>query len=141
MENVISALAKKRSELSGLVAYYKKEIARLAEEVRMLDATIKLLDPGYPIRSIKTKRYQKQNDFFKHGEAPRILLDVLRKSGKSLSTSDIALAVMALKGIDEGRKNALQASILTTLHHQKKKGIVDCTGKDRTGNCLWELVD
>ena len=38
--HVISALVAKRSELAGLVAHHRKEITRLSEEVKTLDATI-----------------------------------------------------------------------------------------------------
>jgi hypothetical protein len=57
-----------------------------------------------------------------------------------LNTNNIAKAVMSNKGIDCVNEKALQASILTTLHKQMKSGIVEMTGKDKTGSCLWELV-
>ncbi|MDP1773032.1 MAG: hypothetical protein Q8L15_12170 [Methylobacter sp.] len=138
--HVISALTEKRAELSGLVAHHRKEMVRLSEEVKMLDATIKLFEPDYRIRSIKPKRYQKKNDFFKHGEAPRTILDILRKADRPLSTNDIAKAVMSSKGISGENEKALQASILTTLHKQMKNGLVEITGKDRRGQCIWVLV-
>lgn len=76
--HVISALTAKRAELAGLAAHHRKEMTRLAEDIRMLDASIKLFSPDYRIRSIKPKRYQKKNEFFKNGEARRTILDVLR---------------------------------------------------------------
>jgi len=139
--HVISALTAKRSELAGLVAHHRKEMVRISEEVKMLDVTIKLFEPEYRIRSIKPKRYQKKNEFFKHGEAPRTILDILREADRPLSTNDIAKSVMPLKGISGEHEKALQASILTTLHKQMKSGLVELTGKDRTGNCIWVLID
>jgi len=47
---------------------------------------------------------------------------------------------MSLKGINGEHEKALQASILATLHKQMKSGLVELTGKDRTGNCIWVLV-
>lgn len=138
--HVISALVAKRSELAGLVAHHRKEITRLSEEVKTLDATIKLFEPDYRIHTIKPKRYQKKNTFFKHGEAHRTVLDVLRESGKPLSTNAIAKLIVSRKGIDSEHEKALQASILTTLHTQKKSGLVESTGKDVKGSCIWVLV-
>jgi hypothetical protein len=138
--HVISALTAKRAELAGLVTHHRKEMVRLSEEVKMLDATIKLFEPDYRIRSIKPKRYQKKNEFFKNGEARRTILDVLRDADKPISTNDIARSVMSLKGINGEHEKALQASILATLHKQMKSGLVELTGKDRAGNCLWVLV-
>ncbi|MDD5277863.1 MAG: hypothetical protein PHR16_17540, partial [Methylovulum sp.] len=134
--HVISALTAKRSELAGLVAHHRKEMIRFSEEVKTIDATIKLFEPDYRIQTIKTKRHQKKNDFFKHGEAHRLILDILREAGKPLSTNDIAQAVMSVKGIECGHEKALQASILTILHRQKKSGLVGTTGKDLKGNCI-----
>lgn len=138
--HVISALVEKRSELSGLVAHYRKEIARLSEEVRTLDATIRLFEPDYPTESIKPKRHQKKNAFFKPGEACRVVLDILRESVGPITTNDIAREAMSRKGISGGHEKAVQASILTILHRQKKGGLVKTVGKDAKGNCFWNLA-
>jgi hypothetical protein len=135
--HVISALVDKRSEIAGLVAHHRKEITRLSEEVKTVDAVIKLFEPDYRIDAIRPNRYQKQNAFFKHGEAHRLILNVLREFGKPLSTNDIAKAVMARAGIEDAHEKALQATVLTILHRQKKSGLVETTGKDVKGCCVW----
>ena len=84
--HVISALTSKRSELAGLVAFHSKEIGRIAEEVKALDATIKLFEPEYRINSIKPKRYQRKSQFFKHGEAHKLVLEILRDAKVPIST-------------------------------------------------------
>jgi len=138
--HVVSGLVTKRSELSGLVAHHRKEIDRLTLEVMALDTIIKLFSPDYRTQTIKPKRFQRKNSFFKNGEANRVILSVLRDAETPISTHDIAKAIMTLKQIDPACEKPLQATILTTLHNQKKKGLVDMTGKDRTGSCLWVLV-
>ena len=84
--HVISALTSKRSELAGLVAFHSKEIGRIAEEVKALDATIKLFEPEYRINSIKPKRYQRKSQFFKHGEDHKLVLEILRDAKVPIST-------------------------------------------------------
>lgn len=138
--HVISALTAKRSELAGMVAHHRKEINKLTRELTVLDSAIKLFDPNYRLQSIEPKRFQRKNSFFKHGEANRVILGILRDAENSLSTSEIAKAIMTLKGIDAEHEKPLQATILTTLHNQKKKGLVDFTGRDRTGSCIWALI-
>jgi hypothetical protein len=118
--HIISALPAKRSQLAGLLAHHRKEITGLSEEVKTVDAVIKLFEPDYRIDAIRPKRYQKQNAFFKHGEAHRLILDVLRESDKPLSTNDIAKAVMVRTGIEDAHEKTLQATVLTILHRQKK---------------------
>lgn len=138
--HVISALTAKRAELAGLIAHHRKEMVRLSEEVKMLDATIKLFEPDYRIESIKPKRFQEKNSFFKHGEASRMIFDILRKLDSPVSTNDITKAIMSSKGIGAECEKPLQSTILTALHSQKKKGLVDFTGRDRAGSCLWQLI-
>jgi uncharacterized protein YigA (DUF484 family) len=139
--HVISGLVSKRSELAGLLDYHRKEINKIMQSLTVLDNTIKLFEPSYRLQSIEPKRYQRKNSFFKNGEANRVILDVLRSGESPMSTSAIAKAIMTLNGIGDEHEKPLQASILTTLHNQKKKGLVDFTGRDRNGSCLWELVD
>jgi len=138
--HVVSGLVTKRSELSGLLDHHRKEIDRLTQEVASLDITIKMFSPGYRIQSIKPKRYQRKNSFFKNGEVNRVIFGILRDTVTPLSTNEIAKAIMFIRSIEPEYEKPLQVSILTTLHNQKKKGLVDMTGKDRTGSCLWELV-
>jgi hypothetical protein len=88
--HVISALTAKRSELAGIIAHHRKEITRLSTEVNALDATIKLFDPEYRINAIRPKRYHRRNDFFKNGEAQKLLLDIIRQAGNPISTVAIA---------------------------------------------------
>ncbi|SDY92378.1 hypothetical protein [Nitrosomonas sp. Nm33] len=138
--HVISGLVSKRSELSGLVDHHRKELERLNQEIKALDATIKLFSPEYRIQSIKPKRYQRKNSFFKVGEAGRTILGVLRNSGKPLNASEIAKIIMNDMGIDAGCEKPLQATILTTLRNHQKKGLVDMIGKDRNTRCVWVLI-
>lgn len=138
--HVISALTKKRSELAGVLAIHRKEVARICEEITSLDKTIKLFEPSYRIESIKPKRFVKKNDFFRPGEANRSILDVLRESSEPLSTNKIAEKLADSKGFGNESLDALKATTLTTLHRQRKNGLVNMTGKNEAGICCWELV-
>lgn len=137
--HVITGLVAKRAELMGLIDHHRKEIERLTHDIAALDAAIKLFEPDYRIRSIKPKRYQRKNSFFKNGEAGRAVLEVLRKAENPLSTQEIAHSVMAEKGIAPEHEKPLQASLLTTLRNYQKKRLVDMTGRDRNGGCIWVL--
>jgi hypothetical protein len=139
--HIISALTEKRAELAGLLAHHRKQIAQISKDLKIVDTTIKMFEPDYRIHAIKPKRYQRKNSFFKHGEAHKAILDILRKSGKPLSTNDIASLLMSIRSIDSEHEKALRASILTTLHGQRKNGIVESTGRDQNGGCLWSIVD
>ena len=138
--HVISALVEKRSELAGLLSHYHKEILRISEELKTLDATIKIFNPEYPTEAIRPKRYQRKNKFFKNGESRRLILDSLRDSQEPISAHDIALAVISSKGFDANSIKPLQASLLSVLHKQRKEGLVELASKDSKGNCLWRIL-
>jgi len=54
--HVISALIKKRSELSGKVEYYEKLLNEFKEDLSSIDRTIHIFDENYNIKSIKSKK-------------------------------------------------------------------------------------
>ncbi len=139
--HVISALTTKRAELAGLIEHHSKEMSRLSEEVKALDLTIKLFDPAYRIHSIKPKRYQRKNEFFKHGEAHKLMLDIIRESVSPLSTVAIAEVARSRKGLelDPTQLSAFKASIGGTLSRQKKLELIVETGKDK-GVSFWAIA-
>lgn len=132
--HVISALTKKRAELSGEIQHYQKLIKSLKENLTHIDQTIKIFDENYNIDSIKPKRVYK-NRFFKNGEAKLMILDVLRERDKALSISEISLLIAKKKEINEGELIHLEKSILTSLKTQEKSNLIE--QKDN----LWHIKD
>ncbi len=51
--HVITGLVSKCSELADIIAHHNQEITRLSEELKTVDAAIKLFDPEYKIQGIK----------------------------------------------------------------------------------------
>lgn len=139
--HVISALIAKRSELAGIAEHHKKEMNRIVEEIRSLDSAIKLFEPEYRVHGIKTKRYTKKNIFFQRGESNRTILDILRISKEPISTNQIAETIAATKGIGSDALDDLKATVLSTLHRQRKAGLVTMPFKNEAGVCCWVLVD
>lgn len=139
--HVISALTAKRSELAGLAEFHQKEIARIADEVSILDSAIKLFEPGYRINSIKPKRYQRKNVFFKHGESQKLLLDIIRESVNPISTVAIAEEAMRRKGLelDPKQLSAFKSTIGGALIRYRSAGLIVETGKDK-GVSLWAIA-
>ncbi|WP_415878132.1 hypothetical protein [Methylomonas sp. TEB] len=139
--HVISALTAKRSELAGLAEFHQKEINRITEEVRVLDSAIKLFEPDYRIQSIRPKRYQRKNEFFKHGEAQKLLLDIIRQSDKPISTITIAEEAIRRKGLELDKKqfSAFKSTIGGALIRYRSAGIIVETSKDK-GISIWDIA-
>ncbi len=62
--HVISTLTSKWAELARLVEHHRKEISRISEEVKTIDATINLFEPEYRISAIR-KNATKEKMVFK----------------------------------------------------------------------------
>lgn len=140
--HVITALVAKRSELSGLVEDYQKEIARINGEIKTLDAAIKIFDSEYDLGTVKAKAYRRKNSFFKARQANTLILDVLREATEPLSTVEVANRVADKKGLDKTAIDlkALRATIATTLRGQRSKGLVQEVGLADDGHTrLWRL--
>lgn len=140
---VISGLVAKRAELDGLIEHHLQEIQRISVELKHIDATIKLFDPDYNLRSIRKRKFRQKNVYFKQGECARLVLDVLRTANTPLSTDLVAFEIMQRKNMNsddpELVKFAKKAAI-TALSQQRTNGLVKNGGFQPDGITLvWQL--
>ena len=138
--HVISALIKKRSELSGEIEHYEKLLKECREKLTSIDKTIHIFDDSYDLRTIKSKRVVK-NSYFASGEATKMVLDVLRTADEPLRTDEISDIVASKKSlILEGRdKVNFQKSILYALNTSEKRDLVASVGKDGL-SLIWSIA-
>jgi hypothetical protein len=124
--HVISGLVAKRSELAGLVQHYQAEISRIAGDLNHIDATIKLFAPEFDLRIVRTKGHRERNQYFKPGECPRVILDILRDSNDALTSRQIAADMLRRKGLELSaeRLDQLQKSALNVLKRLENKELV-----------------
>jgi hypothetical protein len=121
----IQTLERLHSELGGKILENKQEHANLAEQMRHVEAVIKMLDPGYSLRAISVKR-RKPNPWFKRGTVYRRAVDVLRTAPEPLTAREIAERVLVAAKVDSPKKAAvadLSGSILASLRNHVGKGI------------------
>jgi len=142
--HVVSGLVSKRSELSGQIEHYMREIKRMDADLHHLDATIKMFDPGYDLRAIRVKQHRKKNVYFKQGECARLVLDVLREVGSVMSTEAVALAALKKKSLDAADKDVMaffKKAAITALRHQANRKLVKNAGHAPDGvTLLWMLA-
>src|ERR1700688_2003415 len=96
---VISALRRKRAEISGHIHVLEKRIARQRANLANLDTTIKVFSPGTNPDAIPPKRAYRRTRYFAHNELSRLTQDVLRTASGPLTSAEIAAAVMQAKGM------------------------------------------
>lgn len=144
--HVVSGLVAKRSELSGLLAQHQQAIQQLSVSITSLDGTIKLFDPDYDLRTIKSKAPKQVNPWFPHGEVGRMLLDVLRKSDAPLSTRQIGDALVATQGIavvEAHELHDIMKLVLAAAKRLERKGIIKMVGRTAGyggGAMLWQIA-
>lgn len=121
----IYTLERLHSELGGKILENRQEHANLAEQMRHVEAVIKMLDPGYSLRAISVKR-RKANPWFKRGTIYRRAVDVLRTATEPLTAREIADRVLDAANI-ETREDAavrdLTGSILSSLKNHDGRGV------------------
>src|SRR5712672_2335275 len=90
----VASLVKLQADLAGRIQQNKLEAERLQQEVRHVEATIKLFDPDFNLQEIAPRRRQKQNVFFKRGTIFRRAVDVMRVRAEPMTIAAITTAVM-----------------------------------------------
>ena len=137
--HVISGLVAKRADLSGLVAHHRQEVARLQADLQHLDATIKLFEPDFNLKSIKSKQVQQRSQYFERGEGQRLVLEALRLIGQPALLSVIAQQVATFKAFDAAELPAIEHSLDSILRRAERSGLVQRLGRDSHGT-VWGLV-
>lgn len=147
--HVVSGLIAKRSELSSLLGHHQKIILQLSTALTHIDSSIKLFDPDYDLRTIKTKAPRQGNPWFEHGEVGRMFLDTLRTASTPLSTRQIGEAMVTLKGLSiEGTQDwdLVLKLVLGAAQRLERKGSILTIGRTGSsgrggGSIIWQLVD
>jgi len=139
--HVISALIKKRSELSGEIEHYEKIIKEHRANLTSIDKTIHIFDETYDLRSIKSKRVVR-NSYFSSGEATKMVLDVLRTADKPIKTDnliDILADKKTLHFRDKKERYTFSKTVSVTLNSIYKKGLIEKSAKEK-GVVLWSIA-
>src|ERR1700732_820162 len=132
--HVISALRRKRAEISGHIHDLEKRIARQRGNLANLDATIKLFSPGTNPDSIPPKRAYRRTRYFARNELSRLTQDALRTASGPLTSAEIAAAVTQAKEMPSGDaafKEIVAERALTVLRRLAKRGEVVKSGANR----------
>ena len=93
------------AELGGKILENKKQAVRLAQDMRHVEAVLKMLDPTYNVRGIAVRR-RKPNPWFKRGTVFRSALDVLRSADGPLTGREITDRMLSAKGIKDADQKA-----------------------------------
>lgn len=124
---VLSSLIKLHADLGGQIFENKKRAAKLAEDMRHVEAVIKLYAPDFNARAISIRRRYKGNPWFKRGTLFRCALDALREAGKPLTARELTEAMIAAKGVSDASPKAvrdLQGGVTSALRTYEGDAVV-----------------
>ena len=144
--HVISGLVAIRSKLDCIIQFHRNEIQRLSGDVGHIDAAIKMFEPDYDLRTIKAKAPRQANPWFEHGEANKMVMDVLRASSTPLSTRQIGEAMVAHKGhaVNGAQEwDTVLKPVLGAAQRLERKGILKMLGRvagSGSGAMLWQVA-
>ena len=139
--HVVSALREKRAEIASIIADLEKRINGYRGNLVHLDATLRLFAPAVEPAEIKPKAVRERNNWFRNGECIRFVYDVLRRAGRPLSSREIALEVMVLRGLDSTDARTLclmQKTVHGSLVRAKKTVIGE---RGEAGATVWRLAE
>ena len=132
----LSALRDKRSGLAGEIAALRRRIAQCEADMAHIDASLLLLAPAANPATLPVKRFQKRVKLFKQGQLGRLILGVLRRSKRPLSTHEIADAL----GQDGGFDGAVLARrVRGNLAYLERSGRINKLSRAR--NARWAVID
>lgn len=95
--HVVTALRRRRAEISGYIAELERKIARERVQLAYLDSTLRMFSPETDPTRIPPKRPYRRTMYFGRHEISRRTLDALRSAaGKPITASAINAGPIAL---------------------------------------------
>ena len=98
-EHTINGLFRKRAEIAGKIEHLQDELRSLVIDLDNVDHTLRLFQPDIALEDIKPKALTPRHEAFR-GQLTRIVFAALREADGPLTTQDIAMRVMADRGLD-----------------------------------------
>lgn len=96
----LSALRNLHADLAGQLQANEEKADSLRNDMRHVEAVIKLIAPNYSLRPIAVRR-RKPNPYFKRGTIFRSVLELLRTAPEPMTASEITSRLLAGKGVPE----------------------------------------
>lgn len=135
----LAALKERRAIIDGELRECRRRVRYLQEALGHLDATLTLFDPDGNPKAIRPKRPYRRVNHFGAGHLSRLLLDVIRKAERPLTTQEIAGTIVAQRGYGPEAARDMGVRIRSSLAYlSKKRGFVMRDGM--RGAARWSIA-
>lgn len=141
--NTVAGLVAKRAEIAGQIEVTRETLRELIVALDHIDAAIRLFDPDYDIAAIRAKPNHPAQ-VARRGDSIRLILDLLRQATGPMTTKQIALQVMAARGLnttDAALVLTMTRRIGASLRSYRDNGSIKSIRDGRYGKFdLWEIA-
>lgn len=142
--HVLSALAAKRSELTGEVLALRLKLDAMEAAIEHLDHAILIFDPDYKLEKIRPKRRMAASEWFERGEAAQLALSGLHEHpGEWTPTPTIVTSALEKKNLAHlvrKSRDRFSTAITMALSRYYRRGVVErSTLRGEHGEYSWRL--
>jgi hypothetical protein len=119
-------LVRLHADIGGRILDARKEAHRLVEDMKHVEAVLRMYDPDYDVAAIVGRRRINGNPWFKRGALFRCALDTLRTADKPLSARELVVGMLAAKGIKDppaARVRSLTGGVTNSLRNNEGKTV------------------
>jgi hypothetical protein len=126
-DHALSGLVAKRADIAGQITQVRATLRQLIADLDHVDAAIRIFDPEFNIEGIKPKAPAALYAVSFRGEFVRVILDRMREAKGPVTTKEIALHVMAGRGLNTA--DAALVALFTRrtrglLYHYRERGMI-----------------
>src|SRR5271156_1091263 len=135
----VTTLRGKRAEICASITLYEKRLAQARADLAHVTACIAIFEASGDGEELSS--YVDTHRMFARGEMIRLCKEAL--AGGPKTTKELALHVMAAKGLDTGDKvlaHAMAQRMIHALRQQERRGSLTSEGKVK-GARVWALRD
>jgi hypothetical protein len=97
----VAFLIRLHADIGGRIQENKRQALRLAEDMKHVEAVLKMFDPEFNARAIAARRRVTGNPWFKRGTMFRHALEALRAAPGPMTVRELVDAILAVKGITD----------------------------------------
>lgn len=122
----VDYLVRLHADIGGRILDNRKEAHRLVEDMKHVEAVLRMYDPNYNVRAIVGRRRINGNPWFKRGTLFRGALEALRTAAKPMTARELVIAMLAAKGIQNApaaRVRSLTGGVTNSLRNNEGKTV------------------
>ena len=121
---IVSGLLRRRQEIADRLELVQGQVRQLVLDLDALDSTLRMFRPDVEVGVVRIKPIPRRHAAVRH-ESSRLVFSVLREARRSLTTRELARAIMEARGMntaDHAMAETMRLRLASTLRKLKNRG-------------------